>query len=102
MKSHLSAVHTGLETSYTPAVPLFRPPPPPCLYFTPNVNGSFLDKKKERERKKKRKGDTGRNKEATARGACFTGSGGTVRAAVTAGRESQPKPRLSFSPLWLL
>lgn len=98
----LSCSHWARDILHPCRSSVQAPPTPPCLYFTPNVNGSFLDKKKERERKKKRKGDTGRNKEATARGACFTGSRGTVRAAVTAGRESQPKPRLSFSPLWLL
>lgn len=76
------------------------PPPHPASILHRMSMAPFWIKKK--KGKEKRKGDTGRNKEATARGACFTGSGGTVRAAVTAGRESQPKPRLSFSPLWLL
>lgn len=43
-----------------------------------------------------------RNKEATARWACFIGFGGTVRTAVTAGHEPQLKSRLSFIPVWFL
>lgn len=48
MKSHLSAVHTGLETPYTPASPLLGPHP---VYFTSNVNGSFLEEKKMGEKR---------------------------------------------------
>lgn len=43
-----------------------------------------------------------RNKEATARWACFIGFGGTVRTAVPAGHEPQLKSRLSFIPVWFL
>lgn len=76
MKSHLSAVHTGLETSYTPAVPLFRPPPtPPCLYFTPNVNGSFLDKKKKGKEKRKEKGIQGETRKQLQEGRVLLGLG---------------------------
>lgn len=60
MKSHLSAVHTGLETPYTPAVPLLCPHP---VCFTPNVNGSFLEEIKK----------MGEKEGATARWACLTG-----------------------------
>lgn len=49
MKSHLSAVHTGLETPYTPAVPLLCPHP---VCFTLNVNGSFLEEIKKWEEKR--------------------------------------------------
>lgn len=73
-------------------------PSPPCLYFTLNVNGSLLEKKKEKGRKRGMQ----RNKEATACWACFMGFRGTVSTAATAGRESQLKPRLNFIPVWFL
>lgn len=99
----LSCSHWARDTLHPCCSSVQAPHPTLPLFYTECQWLLFgLKKKKERERKKKRKGDTGRNKEATARGACFTGSGGTVRAAVTAGRESQLKPRLSFSPLWFL
>lgn len=86
MKSHLSAVHTGLETPYTPASPLLGPHP---VYFTPNVNGSFLEEKKMGEK---------RGKQLDA---CFIGFSGAVRTAVGAGHQPQLKPRLSFIPVSL-
>lgn len=95
MKSHLSAVHTGLETPYTPAVPLFSPPPHPAAILHRMSMVPFWKKKGERE-------GIERNKEATAGWACFIGFGGTVRTAVTAVHESQLKPRLSFFPFWFL
>lgn len=97
VKSHLSAVHTGLETPYTPAVPLFSPHPTLPLFYT-ECQWLLFGEKKRKERKR----GIQRNKEATARWACFIGFGGPVRTAVTAGHESQLKPRLSFIPVWFL
>lgn len=48
MKSHLSAVHTGLETPYTPAVPLFSPHPTLPLFYTECQWLLFGEKKKKK------------------------------------------------------
>lgn len=51
MKSHLSAVHTGLETPYTPAVPLLCPHP---LCFRQKLNGSLFSEEIKKNGEKKR------------------------------------------------
>lgn len=102
MKSHLSAVHTGLETPYTPAVPLFSPPPhaPPCLYFTPNVNGSFLEEKKKRKRKTGEREGYRETRKQLHDGRVLLGLG--VQSEQQFQQKSQLKPRLSFIPSFTL
>lgn len=93
--NHTSQLFTLGSRHPTPhAVPLRSPHP---MYFTPNVNGSFLEEKKKGERE----GDWGTRKQLHA-GRVLLGLGGTVRAAVTAGHGPQLKPRLSFIPVWFL
>lgn len=102
MKSHLSAVHTGLETPYTPAVPLFSPPPTPHpASILHRMSMAPFWRKKKKKKKNGRKRGIQRNKEATARWACFIGFGGTVGTAVPAEVTAEAKvefhPELHFS-----
>lgn len=79
MKSHLSAVHTGLETPYTPALP------PPRL---PNVNGSFLEEIKKKAGENEGDGATGKQLGR----ACFIGLSGE------SSHQTQLKPSLGLIP----
>lgn len=93
----LSCSHWARDTLH-PCRSSVQPPPHPASILHRMSMAPFWRKKKEKGRKR----GIQRNKEATARWACFIRFGGTVRTAVTAGHESQLKPRLSFIPVWFL
>lgn len=50
----LSCSHWARDILHPCRSSVQAPPTPPCLYFTPNVNGSFLDKKKKKGKEKRK------------------------------------------------
>lgn len=116
MKSHLSAVRTGLETPYTPLgrSPLLDHPPPHTHTrkrrgggwggVTPNVNGCLFGGREIRKSRKKKLRVGGEAERGTRKqlhtGRVLLGPGGhTVQtAAPAAGHESQLKSSLGFIP----
>lgn len=98
----LSCSHWARDTLH-PCRSSVQPPPPhapPCLYFTPNVNGSFLEEKKKRKRKTGEREGYRETRKQLHDGRVLLGLG--VQSEQQFQQKSQLKPRLSFIPSFTL